>query len=517
MDQLCIPGHKPFSDLHRYGRKVQLSVQSSVSQSKTKVLFAASEAAPLVKVGGLGDVAGSLPYALKNLSSHVTNPIDIRIVLPFHQSLRKKYPSPKEIAIFNIPHIDGPINAAAYELTLNGLTYYLIDGEPIQYSSDVYSTDLAQDAQKYVFFSLAILEMARQIKWIPDILHANDWHVSAAIYAMHTSRRFTADFFNTRSVLSIHNLPFMGATAESALQDFNLAQCNDSRLPEWGCKQPLPLAILTANHIVTVSPTYAQEILTPKFGCGLESILTSRKENVSGILNGLDVETWNPATDQALPVQYSWDSLDIRKINKTALQQEFSFPSDPEIPLLIVISRLFHQKGIDMVVDGLRRIIDLPWQAVILGTGEPELEQDCRQMEIDFPERVRAVIKFDLSLSQRMYGGADMLLMPSRYEPCGLSQMIAMRYGCVPIARTTGGLKDTIKDNPRKILANSGFLFTKESGKELAKTIKRALITFQDKDLWQKIQFNGMRQDFSWTRSAMQYASIYQNLRKDVV
>ena len=494
-----------------------MPIQMTGVQTKIKVLFAASEAAPLIKVGGLGDVAGSLPNAIKNLSSRITNPIDIRVVLPFHPSLRKKYPSPKEIAIFNIPHINGPINTTAYEISVNNLTYYLIDGQPIENTSDVYTVDQEQDAQKYIFFSQAVLEMARQIKWIPDILHANDWHTAAAIYAMHTSRRFTSDFFNTRSVLSIHNLPFMGASAESALQDFNLTKCNDTRLPEWGCRQPLPLGILTANHIVTVSPTYAQEIMTPKFGCGLESILISRKENVSGILNGLDTEAWNPATDQALPVQYSWDSLEIRKINKTALQQEFSLEADPEIPLLAVISRLFHQKGIDMVVDALRRISDLPWQAVILGTGDAEMENDCRQLETDFPDRVRAVIKFDLALSQRMYGGADMLMIPSRYEPCGLTQMIAMRYGCVPIARATGGLKDTIKDLPRKPQINTGFLFKRESGKELAKTIKRALSTYQDKDLWQKMQINGMQQDFSWTRSAMQYAAIYQNLRKEVI
>jgi starch synthase len=257
--------------------------------------------------------------------------------------------------------------------------------------------------------------------------------------------------------------------------------------------------------------------MTPEFGCGLENILAARKDQVSGILNGLDIESWDPSTDLALPSQYAWNTLDLRQINKTALLQEFNLaPASDDLPLIVVISRFFHQKGVDLVVEALRKVIDQPWQAILLGTGDPELEQACRQLETDFPDRVRAAIKFDLALSQRMYGGADMLLMPSRYEPCGLSQMIAMRYGCIPVARATGGLKDTIKDSPGDEQQNTGFLFEKATGKECTKALKRALKIFKKKDLWQQMQINGMHQDFSWTRSAMQYASIYQSLRKDV-
>lgn len=492
-----------------------MAQKSPRTQTKLKVLFAASEAAPLVKVGGLGDVAGSLPHALKNLSAKHLDAIDIRVVIPFYNILRKKYPSPQIIAQFTIPHVDGLLSATAYQMKLDGLIYYLIDGEPIHNTADIYGTEPALDGGKFIFFSQALLEMARQIKWIPDILHANDWHTAASIYAMHTSRRFTADFFHTKSVLTIHNLPFMGAEAEKALEDYYLTKCKNPNLPDWSCKQPLPLGIFTADHIVTVSPTYAQEIMTPEFGCGLEDFIASKKEDVSGILNGLDIESWDPLTDQSITSQYSWESLDLRQINKLALLKEFALKPDADLPLIIIISRLFHQKGIDLAISALRKVVNYPWQAIILGTGEPKLEKACIKLQKDYPERVRATIRFDLALSRRMYGGADMLLMPSRYEPCGLSQMIAMQYGCIPVARATGGLKDTIKDDPELENQNTGFLFEKANAKEFTSVLRRALKAYNKKTLWRSMQINGMNQDFSWTRSALQYASIYQHLRRD--
>ncbi len=289
------------------------------SQNVLKVLFAASEADPLVKVGGLGDVAGSLPNALKNLSTKHLERIDIRVVIPFHSVLKEKFPSLVKTASFTVQHKDGPIPAEAYQLQINGLVYYLIDGAPIRNSKGVYGTDHELDGQKYTFFSLALLEMAREINWIPDILHANDWHAATAIYAMHTSRHFTSVFFQTKSVLSIHNLPFMGSEAEQALTDYRLTKCKTSAIPDWGCKQPLPLGIFTANHIVTVSPTYALEIMTPEFGCGIEDFIKLKRNQVSGILNGLDTESWDPVSDQSIPAQYTWKTLDIRPTNKQEL------------------------------------------------------------------------------------------------------------------------------------------------------------------------------------------------------
>jgi len=486
------------------------------SNNELKVLFAASEAAPLVKVGGLGDVAGSLPNALKDLSTTHLGNINIRVVIPFHSVMKEKYPSLEKIASFKVQHADGSIPAEAYQLNTNGLIYYLIDGAPIRNAEGVYGDNHELDGQKFIFFSLALLEMARKIKWIPDILHANDWHAAIAIYAMRTSRRFTSAFFQTRSVLTIHNLPFMGAEAEQAITDFKLTRCKTSAMPEWGCKQPLPLGIFTANHVVTVSPTYAQEIMTPEFGCGIEDFIKLKKDHVSGILNGLDIESWDPVSDQSIPAQYTWKSLNLRQNNKKALLEEFDLKPNLDAPLIIIISRLFHQKGIDLAISALRKVADRPWQAIILGTGEAKLEKACRKLEKDYPDRLRAAIRFDLALSRRMYAGADMILMPSRYEPCGLSQMIAMRYGCIPVARATGGLKDTIIDKPEQQELNTGFLCEKASSREFAIALQRALEAHEEKTLWHNMQINGMNQDFSWTRSALQYTHIYQQLRKDI-
>jgi len=492
-----------------------LTNNSPASQTEWKVLYAASEADPLVKVGGLGDVAGSLPNALKDLSARHLSKIDIRMVIPFHSVLKEKYPALEKIASFTVQNVNGPIPAEAYQLQINGLIYYLIDGDPVRKTTGVYDTDLELNGEKYIFFSLALLEMVRKNNWIPDILHANDWHTAAAIYAMHTSRHFTSAFFQTKSVLTIHNLPFMGAEAEPALTKYKLTKCHTSAMPAWGCKQPLPLGIFTANHIVTVSPTYALEIMTPEFGCGLEDLIKLKKSQVSGILNGLDTENWDPVADQSIPAQFSWRTLNLRQTNKQALLKEFNLKPDLDLPLFIIVSRLFHQKGIDLALSALRNLADHPWQAIILGTGEPNLEKACRELEKDYPDRVRAAIRFDLALSRRMYAGADMILMPSRYEPCGLSQMIAMRYGCLPIARATGGLKDTIIDNPDQQQLNTGFLFEKAHSGELTLAVQRALDAYQDKTRWHTMQINGMNQDFSWTRSALQYAGIYQHLRKD--
>ena len=490
-------------------------MKTSASKTEMKVLFAASEAAPLVKVGGLGDVAGSLPYALKDLSTTHQGKIDVRVVIPFHSVLKEKYTSVEKIASFTVQHKDGSIPAEAYQLKVNGLIYYLIDGAPIAEVKGVYGDDHELDGQKFTFFSLALLEMAREIKWIPDVLHANDWHAAIAIYAMRTSRRFTSTFFQTKSVLTIHNLPFMGAEAEQAITDFKLTKCTSTALPEWGCKQPLPLGIFTANHVVTVSPTYAQEIMTPEFGCGIEDFIKLKRDHVSGILNGLDIDSWDPVSDQSIDSQFTWKSLHLRQNNKKALLEEFDLKPDLNNPLIIIISRLFHQKGIDLAISALRKVTDHPWQAIILGTGETKLEKACQKLEKDYPDRVRAAIRFDLALSRRMYAGADMILIPSRYEPCGLTQMIGMRYGCIPVARATGGLKDTIIDKPKQQELNTGFLFDKARSRDFAIAIQRSLEAYEEKTLWHNMQINGMNQDFSWTRSALQYAHIYQQLRKD--
>ncbi|MGE5221239.1 MAG: glycogen synthase, partial [Omnitrophica WOR_2 bacterium] len=290
--------------------------------------------------------------------------------------------------------------------------------------------------------------------------------------------------------------------------EFGFSPASGSILPWWAQDLPLPLGLLTADHIVTVSPTYAREILTPEFGSGLQDFLILRKDSISGILNGIDTARWDPSVDSQLPVTFDSQQLPKRQTNKAILQKEFSLAPDLRIPLMGMITRMDYQKGIDLAINALRMLSDLPWQAILLGTGTRELEEAAQQLQAEFPDRVRAIIRFDPDLSRRIYGGADALLIPSRYEPCGLAQMIAMRYGCVPVARATGGLYDTIKDETLGKDA-TGFLFKDAVPEALAEAIGRAIRLYPDTYRWIELQQNGMSQDFSWLRSADEYLELY--------
>ncbi len=285
-----------------------------------------------------------------------------------------------------------------------------------------------------------------------------------------------------------------------------------SSLPDWAEHLPLALGLLTADKINTVSPGYAAEMLTPEFGAHLEDFLASRKGDLLGILNGLDQESWDPGSDTSLPVNYSSDTLERRKENKKELLVELGLEPDLNIPLLAMINRMDFQKGVDLVPAALEMITDLDYQAVILGTGDKDLEEAAQKLDQDHA-RIRSMLKFDGSLARRIYGGSDMIMIPSRYEPCGLTQMIGMRYGCVPLARATGGLKDTIIDydlgNQKK---STGFLFEEASSPALADTLRRAINIYRDQRRWRALQRRGMKQVFSWEKSAAEYMNLYKEL-----
>lgn len=465
----------------------------------------ASEADPFVKIGGLGDVAGSLPPALKEVDST----IDVRLVLPFHGAIQRQAYELRTEAIFEVPFKNTSIRAEALSINHNGLPVYFISGEPITQDAPVYSPDASVDAWKFVFFSVAVLQFIRTIGWKPDILQANDWHTAAALYALSRNRGQT--FLNTATILGLHNLPYMGAGAGPALDAFGLPPAEGSTLPFWAQDMPLPLGLLAADHIVTVSPNYAQEILQPEFSSGLEEFLKLREDSISGILNGIDVENWNPATDPTLKIQYDAEDIEKRLANKITLQNEFNLPVDPDVPIISLISRMDPQKGVDLVPDALRQISHLKWQAIILGTGVVELEGMMRHLQDEFPDRMRAAIRFDAPLSHRIYAGSDLLMIPSRYEPCGLTQMIAMRYGCLPVARSTGGLTDTIQDN-KTTKKSTGFLFQPAESQAFAEALVRAISIYKNKSGWKEMQINAMKQDFSWQRSANEYLNLYQSL-----
>lgn len=478
------------------------------------VLFLAAEAEPFVKIGGLGDVAGVLPIAIHQISAKkpASPNVDIRMVLPYHFAIKQKDIQTTLLGEFGVHSKEGVVNCQVYQYDRGDIPVYFLDGDPIDEKSPVYSLEPILDGYKFVFFSLAALGLAEFLDWRVDILHANDWHTATAIYALKTIPIPSDHLATTKALHTLHNLPFMGYGVQQALMTYGLPPSKNRVLPEWARHTPLPLGLLHADKIVAVSPHYAEEILTPEFGCGLEDFLKTRKPALTGILNGLDLEAWDPENDPFIAQNYSSKSLTLRMDNKRALQRQFSLLERDDIPLLTLISRMDPQKGIDIALRGLVHCDDLPWQAIILGTGTPSVEEMARELEAKYPQRVRSVIDFDNKLAHQLYAGADMFLMPSRYEPCGLSQMIAMRYGCVPIARATGGLANTINHVSRQVDGGTGFLFTKPYPSVFAYTLKRAIQYYLKPGLWRQIQLNGMQVDFSWEKSAQKYLDLYLEL-----
>ncbi|WP_299027927.1 glycogen synthase [uncultured Thermanaerothrix sp.] len=485
-------------------------MESVPSSSPLHVLFLAAEATPLIKVGGLADVAGSLPRALRRLDPPLC---DARLVLPMHAGLADRVETRHLFTEVNIETLTGEIlPASIYQADYQGLPLYLISGPPIPPDAPVYSGGEA-DGDKFVFFSLAALALTEQLAttWGNMILHANDWHTALTIYMLRMRQIEHPALKHVRTLLTIHNLPFMGQEARPALQRFQIPPAHLTALPEWAQSLPLPMGLWAADHINTVSPTYAEEILTPEYGCGLETFLQGRKEHLSGILNGLDEQEWDPAKDPALVNRYTWQTLHQRQINKQALLHEMQLDRQMQTPLLIIISRLDQQKGIDIALDGLMQLHNQAWNLIILGRGDPVLENKCHEFARTYPERARFIQRIDIELARRLYASGDILLMPSRYEPCGLAQMIAMRYGCIPLARATGGLKDTIDDDPT-LQRSTGFLFKEATPEAFAQKLHEALDCFHNPTLWQEIQKRAMQKDFSWKRSARTYFELYKKL-----
>ncbi|UJR86101.1 glycogen synthase [Sandaracinus amylolyticus] len=487
-----------------------------------KILFLTAEAAPFTKVGGLGDVAGALPSALRSIPGAG---LDVRVVTPLHGAARARITTPLErVAKVSVPHPSGPLGAEILATTYDGVPFYFVHAPALfEDSISVYHQDTGWDGHRYAFFCLAALELARAIDFVPDVLHANDWHTAPSIPALHRARFSNPQLGRARTMLTVHNLPYVGWGAGPAMRAFGLVPGELPRVAPEGREMPLPIGLSLADRITTVSPGYAREILEPEFGAGLDALLRARKDVLVGILNGIDTELYDPSTDAALPQRYDIrNALPARAANKRALRRELGLVDEP-LPLLAVVSRLTGQKGIDLVPDAIRSLArDHAFQCVILGTGDRALEEQLLRLAGELGDRVRVRIAFDEALSRRIYAGADMLMLPSRYEPCGLAQMIAMRYGCVPVARDTGGLSDTVRDLDLHD-APTGFLFPVASSRSLAFGLRRALATFAAvgprtsehcarDGRFAMLQQNGMREDFSWSRAALAYAHTYREL-----
>jgi starch synthase len=465
------------------------------------VLFLAAEAEPFVKVGGLGDVAGTLPRALQALSNDEVK-IDIRLVLPYHPVIREE--SLKPLGIYSIPRGRTEVQVDAHEGSLDGMPVYFLNGDPIRASGSVYSSNNQLDAEKYVFFALAALELPRQINWNPNVIHANDWHTALAAYG-NLVKRWEDKKNRVASMITIHNLPFLGPDVKEILESYGLPLANTD-LPEWARVMPMPLGLWASDMIVAVSPTYAGEILHEEFGSGLQDFFRNRAESIHGILNGLDTASFDPQTDPVITSRFTPDDLSARKPNKTALQEKLGLPVLDDMPLLGMVSRMDEAKGIDIALKGLKMLRRQKWQLVILGAGNPVIEEQAKKLQELLPERVRVETRYDAKLARHIYAGSDIFLMPSRYEPCGISQMIAMRYGSVPLVRAVGGLHDTVTDS------ETGFVFVDKKVKSFNDTLKRALQLYPYPSRWAALQKAGMAQDFSWPRSAQKYVELYKRL-----
>jgi starch synthase len=469
------------------------------------VYYLAAEADPFLKVGGLGDVAGTLPGEINLAALDAGIDLRVEVILPFHPAVNHPANLTK-LGTFFTRTPTGPEEVTVYQAESRQARYFLLQSETLSSTASAYSSDDIQDGRKYAFYSLAALELPKFLKQPARIIHANDWHTALAL---HQNRSLPGS--RPKGVLSIHNLGYMGGGSSPALSEFGIKPVQTPKLPDWACHLPLPMGLAAADLIIPVSPGYAQEILTPEFGYGLEDFLASRQSDITGIVNGIDTSVWDPAADPFINTKYSISTLSRRAKNKSALQAALGLPVAAEVPLLAAISRLDQQKGMDILFEALPLLPpDLPWQCVLLGTGNPDLEAEALLLQIRFPGKFKPLLAFDGSLAHQIYSAADIFLMPSRYEPCGLSQLISQRYGVLPVARATGGLKDTILPGGAK--TGTGYLFTNLDASTLASTILQAVTDYSQPTLWQGAQRKAMSQEVSWQASARKYLEAYLHL-----
>jgi len=467
--------------------------------NRMKIFFVASECMPIAKVGGLGDVIGSLPKALKDFG------VDVRICLPKYQIIDfKKYKF--EFAAKDIVIKDERVNIYQGCLPDSDVPIYLLENEKYFGEDGIYFEKSAfvnsfKEIQRFLFFSKAILEIFPAIGWFPDIIHCHDWHT--AILPVLAKSRIQNSKFKIKNLLTIHNLANQGKWKAKEVLDFLGLKGGENKNADFNI---LEQGILNAGLINTVSPTYSREILTEDYGCGLQGALLKRKKDLSGILNGIDSERFNPESDPDIKTNYSLKNIERKTDNKIDLQKTLKLAQSPNIPLLGVINRLTDQKGVDLIIEIIPEMVRLNCQLVVLGVGMETLERKLLELSQKYPQNISAQIKFDPVLAQKIYAGADIFLMPSRFEPCGLGQMISQRYGTLPIVRQTGGLADTVEDK------KTGFVFNEYNSQALLKCLKEALKFYQNKKKWQGLIKKSISKDFSWRKSAKEYLKLYRKL-----
>ena len=485
-----------------------------MSDKKMQVVFASAEAAPFVKTGGLGDVAGSLPRAL------VAAGADVIVMVPKYGTIASEYTDRMEhVADFYVSLGWRNEYCGLERLVIDGVTYLFIDNE--RYFKRDYPYGFFDDGERFAFFSKAVTESLQHLPegFQCDVLHCNDWHTALAPVFLREFYQGLPLYERVKTVFSIHNIAFQGQYADTILNDILGMAHIPNAARQLRCDERsinyMQGALDYSDAITTVSPSYAWEIQTPEYGEGLDGILRRRSNVLSGILNGIDTDAWNPATDPMIHANYSAADMSGKKACKAALQEELGLEVRDDRPLMVMVTRLTRQKGMDLVTHALDRILSGGVQVAVLGTGD--YEEPMRYFANKYPGTCAARITFDNALSHRMYAGADMFLMPSLFEPCGLSQMIAMRYGTLPVVRETGGLRDTVAPYNQFTGEGTGFTFANFNGDEMGDAVFRgARLYWDDHAAWDQLVQNAMAADFSWVRSADEYMNLYHNLHPEI-
>ena len=479
-----------------------------------KILFVGAEVMPFAATGGLGDVMGSLPIALK--AKYPRD--DVRVICPLYDRVpAATVAEMKTEAVFTVRLAWRNIYCGIRSLVKDGVTFYFVDNEHYFKRGALYGH--FDDGERYAYFCRAVLEMMAQLDYYPDILHANDWQSALAVVYLKTEFQYRNDRYRAiKTVFTIHNIEYQGQYDFSILGDvFGISPEHYTLVAYDGCINLVKAAIECAERVTTVSPTYSKEIMSPAFSHRLHFILARHGGKVSGILNGIDTVYYDPATDKDLSAHYSADDVSGKAEAKLAFQREYCLPEDPGAPIMAVISRLASHKGIDIIAAMLRHVLDTHPRAqfVVLGTGEGQYENYFRQLEWDYKDRVRSFIMYDRALSKKIYAAADIFLMPSRSEPCGLSQMIACRYGTIPVVRETGGLYDSIHPyyEDHSGFHGNGFTFAHYEGYELEERLSAALDLYENHpDKFATLRYRAMTTDFSWDTSAEKYMNMYKSM-----
>ncbi len=470
-----------------------------------KVCFIAAEAAPFVKVGGLGDVIGSLPKALRELG------VDARVILPLYSSIDRERFGLKYKAYQFVDLGWRHSYCGIFETEVDGVPCYFVDNEQYFNRDSIYGQ--ADDGERFAFFSKAALEILPALDFKPDVVNVNDWHTALSVIYLDVLKSREAEFYkDMKSVLSIHNIEFQGRFNPYEMGNlFGLENKYFDALIYNGDVNLLKGAIQLADRVNTVSETYAREILDPYFSYGLDKILTVEQGKLRGILNGIDVDKFNPKTDSMIPVNYDLKTFEDKVQNKLAFQKEMDLEVNADIPLIGMVTRLTHQKGIDLILQASEEILKTGAQLVILGTGDAHYESALRSLEHYRHDRVRSILLFSNEMSAKIYAASDLFLMPSKTEPCGLSQLISMRYGTVPVVHRVGGLRDTVI--PFTGVEGNGFTFESFQAGDMMDAIYRAVTCFyQSPDEWKQIIKNNLQKDVSWEQSAKKYLDLYHEV-----